>query len=112
MRPARAQRKVGTAFRFGLSEPAEVKIRIERRLRGYRNGRRCTTRKPGAQKRRRCTLHKRAKTLEVRARVGSNQGQVHGQGPAPGRYRATAIATDPDGMSSRPRRVTFTVVKP
>ena len=78
------KRKVGTAFRFGLSETAEVKMSDRAQAQGLPQWQALNKETEESAKRRRCTLHKRTRILEVSARVELQQGQVHGQGPAPG----------------------------
>jgi DNA-binding beta-propeller fold protein YncE len=106
----------GTAFRFALSEQARVKITIKRALRGRRVGRHCA--KPNARNHARhsCTRFVTAGTL----RRGSEQagsdsvkfsGRIGRRALKPGSYRATITATDPSGNASKPRSVSFRIVR-
>jgi hypothetical protein len=101
---AAANRKVahGTRFRYSLSEPAKVRITIERKSRGH-----C--------KRKKCVRFKKTGTLTSAAKAGRNttrfSGKLRGRRLRPGSYRATAIATDSAGGKSRPRRVAFRIVR-
>ena len=89
----------GSAFRFRLSEPAKVKIRIEQRV---KRGRRAVYRKVAVLTRR-------------RGRTGKNSvgftGRIKRRALAPGAYRATIRAVDAGGNSSRARRVAFKIVR-
>jgi hypothetical protein len=80
------------AFRFTLSEPAKVTIRIQR----LRSGRKRTVGR-----------------IARNGRAGANRvafsGRLHRRKLKPGRYVATAIAVDAAGQRSTPRRVRFTV---
>jgi hypothetical protein len=95
-RRSRDAAALGTAFRWRLSEAARVRIGFERR----RGGRWRDVRG----------------TLSVRARAGRGEkrfsGRLRGKALAPGRYRATVVATDVGGQRSAPRRVGFRVVRP
>jgi DNA-binding beta-propeller fold protein YncE len=106
----------GTAFRFALSEQAGVKISIKRALPGTRAGRHCV--KPNARNHARhaCTRFVTAGVL----RRGSEQpgadsvkfsGRIGRRALRPGRYRATITATDPSGNGSKPRSVSFRIVR-
>ena len=92
---ARAPRR-GSHVRFALSEPATVRIAIDRFRRG-RNGRRA-----GALTRRQLAAGRHS--LHFSGRLGA-------RALAAGRYRATLTATDAAGNRSKPRRATFTVVR-
>jgi hypothetical protein len=89
----------GSKLRFRLSEPARVKIRLERRA---RRGRRAGYRKVAVLTRR-------------RQKTGANtvrfSGRIKRRALAPGSYRASVRAFDPAGNRSRARRVTFTIVR-
>jgi hypothetical protein len=85
-------RRGATAFRFRLSEKANVKIVIKRR--GKRVG---TIRRRGLSK----GAH----------RVRFN-GRLKGRKLRPGRYLAVLTATDAAGNVSRPRRIRFRVLRP
>lgn len=111
--PVAAVRR-GTTFIFTLSEDARTSIRIERAVAGRRRGRRCVKPQPGL--RRRCTRFVAAITLtRANTRSGVNRvrftGRVGRRKLAPGRYRATVVATDGAGNRSAPRSVRFTVVR-
>jgi plastocyanin len=108
-------RGAGSAFRFQLSEPARVRIVIERLLPGRRLGGRCS--EPSARNRGapRCIRSVVVATLVRSNRTaGSNtiafSGRVGRRALRPGRYRATLSATDAAGNRSRPKRRSFRIV--
>jgi PKD repeat protein len=85
--------KLGTSFRYRVSEAATVRFKIER--------------KKG----------KRFKELGSRpqaAKAGANKlkwnGKLKGQPLKPGRYRATVVATDGEGGRSTPKTVGFRIL--
>jgi hypothetical protein len=89
----------GSKFRFRLSEPATVKIRLERRARRARRG-----------------VYRKVAVLTRRhKRTGQNSvmfsGRIKRRALAPGAYRATVRAVDAAGNSSRARRVSFTIAR-
>lgn len=103
----------GSAFRFELSEPARVTIRIERKLRGRRVGRSCRVK---SRRGRRCSVYRRVGVLTRRSRQqGANRvpfsGRLGRKALAAGRYRATLRAFDAAGNRSAARRFGFTIVR-
>jgi hypothetical protein len=108
--------KRGTTIRYTLSEAATVRLRIDRRLKGRKVGKRC--RKPTRRNRtrRRCTRFKRAGTLTRTGKVGKNRvkfsGRIGSKALKRGKYRLTITATDPAGNKSKPKRLKFRIVKP
>jgi hypothetical protein len=103
---------------FRLSEPARVRIVVERRLPGRRAARRsaspCRPGKPRkAQKR--CYRHRWAGTLRVSKKAGRQRTRITGRFKRrtlkSGRYRARVTAVDAAGASSRERTVYFRVVR-
>ena len=116
---AAAQRKSvkrGTAFRYVLSEAAQVKFTIRRRTIGRRVGRKCRVTTRANRGRKKCVLYKRAGALSTAGKQGRNRtkfsGKLRGRKLEPGRYRATSVATDPPGGKSKPRSVSFRIVRP
>ncbi len=110
-RPARR----GSRLRFTLSEPAGVRIVIERARPGRRVGRRCKAPTRRLRQRRRCTRYARAGTLTRRNLPTGRStiafsGRIGRRALAPGAYRATITATDPAGNRSKAKRATFTIV--
>ncbi len=101
---ASAKGRGKTTFRLSYSETATATVAVER-------GRRCGG---VAGVSRRCRRFKKLGTLRA-GRPGLSAKlklpkRVGGKRLRPGRYRATAIATDPAGNRSRPKRLTFSVV--
>jgi DNA-binding beta-propeller fold protein YncE len=106
----------GSRFRFKLSERADVRIVIERALRGRKVGKLCKTPSRKLHKRRPCTRYKRSATLRRKNRAAgrntiSFSGRIGRRALKPGRYRATIRAMDPAGNRSKARRASFTIVR-
>jgi hypothetical protein len=87
----------GTRFRFRLSEDASVRVKILRRVPGTRN----RFRRVGTLRRQ---LASGSRSVRFSGRLGSKALRV-------GRYRAVVTATDANGNSSAPVRVSFRVVR-
>jgi hypothetical protein len=112
--------KRGTRFRYTLSEAAKVTITIERKLKGRRvkRGKKRVCARPTRKnrKKRRCTRFKRAGILSAQKAAGRQNtpftGRLKGKALKRGSYRATLVATDAQGAKSKPRRLTFRIVKP
>jgi DNA-binding beta-propeller fold protein YncE len=106
----------GTTFRFALSEAATVRISIQRGAPGRRVGKHC--RKPTRRLRHRhaCTRLVTAGTLRRSQRSGRRSvrfsGRIGRRALQPRRYRATIRATDAAGNVSRPKSLSFRIVKP
>jgi uncharacterized membrane protein YgcG len=106
--PATFRARGGTRLRYRLSEPATLRIRIERTAPGRRAGRRCVA--PSARLKRtgarRCT---RARTVAQMTRTGGAAGlRTTALGARlgrvtlrPGSYRAVVVARDAAGNASR-----------
>jgi hypothetical protein len=112
--------KRGTRFRYTLSEPARVRIRIERVLPGRVRvrGTRRTCVKPTARNRkaRRCKRYRRVTTLVAEERAGRQStaftGRVRGRALRRGAYRARLVAFDALGARSRETRIALRIVRP
>jgi 6-phosphogluconolactonase (cycloisomerase 2 family) len=106
----------GTTFRYTLSEAAKVTFRIARRTIGRRVAGSCRPLTRRNRTRRKCVLFRRVGRITADAKQGKNRGRfsgkLRGRRLRPGRYRATAIATDAAGGQSAPRRVAFRIVRP
>jgi hypothetical protein len=91
---ARRHVKRGTRFRYTLSEAGTVTITIDRR-------------RPGRDR--------RVGVLRSREQAGRQSlrfsGRLRGRTLRPARYRARAVAIDRQGARSRPRRLTFRIVR-
>jgi hypothetical protein len=96
--------KHGTRFLFSLSEPAAVKVTIERAMAGRKVGKSC--RKPSAKLRSKkaCTRYVRKGSLAAAGTQGRNSlpftGRLRGKPLKPGKYRARISATDAAGNPS------------
>jgi hypothetical protein len=121
----------GTAFRYTLSEKADVLIAIDRAAIGLRlkRGGRCLSatrsnkRKLRGQhlgrralKRRRCTRYKRAGTITSKAQAAGRvttafSGRIRGKALSPGGFRASLTAVDAVGNRSSAARIRFTIVR-
>jgi hypothetical protein len=110
--------KRGTRFTYRLSEPAEVSITIERRLRGRKVRRagttRCVKARPGRAKPR-CFRFIRTAALNAGEQAGRQftffSGRSRGRPLKPGRYRARLRAVDSAGQKSQTRQVSFRIVR-
>jgi DNA-binding beta-propeller fold protein YncE len=114
-RPPRAVR--ATTFRFWLSEPSALSLRIDRALPGRRVRGRCRGgRRRSIPPRVRCIRLRHVVTLSGQRLAGGGalrfSGRVRGRRLAPGHYRATAAATDAVGNRSAARTLRFRVVRP
>jgi Tol biopolymer transport system component len=110
----RRRAKRGTTFVFTLSEAARTTIAIAQRKPGRKKGKKCVKPRRGLKKR--CTRYVARLTLtRTRTAQGLNRvafsGRTRTRKLAPGRYRAILRATDVAGNRSKPRTVTFTVVR-
>jgi hypothetical protein len=108
VRLARTRFAGRTELRFRLSEPATVRLRIERALPGRRVGRSCRAPSRRNRGRRRCTRYAVAGRRTIRARAGTNAVPLRAD--RPGAYRLTLTAVDAAGNVSRRARLPFTVV--
>ena len=105
----------GTTFRYSLSEPATVKIELQRLLSGRKRGRRCV--KPTAQlrKAKKCVRVASVGTLTRTSRTGANAvpftGRVGSRALAAGSYQAVLTATDAAGNRSARKTVSFKIVR-
>jgi hypothetical protein len=107
--------KVGTTFRFTLSEAASVKLAIAQKQPGRRVGKAC--RKPSRKNRgrRHCARFVKKGTLTRTGKAGANSvkftGRVGRRALKPGSYRVTITATDAAGNKSKPKVLSFRVVR-
>jgi hypothetical protein len=108
--------KSGKPAKFGLtlSEPATVKIVIERAAKGWRKGAKCVAAKPKS-KPRRCTRYLRVGALTKAGLSGTAvvafAGKLGGRALKAGAYRARATATDPAGNASPASTLSFSVTR-
>jgi hypothetical protein len=109
-------KRTGTTFRYKLSEAGRAQIVITRPAAGRKVKRRCVKATRKNRKAHRCTRYVKAGVLTRRkAKAGNNKlaftGRVGKRKLAPGRYRATITATDAAGNRSKPRTISFKIVK-
>ena len=105
--------KVGTTFRYTLSEASKVRLVIAQKLPGRRVGKAC--RKPTKRSQgKRCTRFVKKGTLTRNGTAGRNSvkfsGRIGRRALKPGRYRVTITATDTAGNVSKPATLPFRVV--
>jgi glucose/arabinose dehydrogenase len=110
--------KRGTAFLYSLSEPATVRIRLRRVVRGMRLQGKCRpfSALQGARKMgpRRCLLRRRLADLLAPGSAGPNlrafSGHLNRRRLRPGRYEATIRAVDGSGNRSKHHTTGFRIV--
>ncbi len=104
----RGKPRFSYAFQLSYSEPATVRITIERPVPGILHGRSCRPRHAHAHGRR-CTIYRRVKTLASSKLASSLKltlsVKLARELAALGSVRASAIATDGAGNHSRVRRL-------
>jgi DNA-binding beta-propeller fold protein YncE len=112
--PARPKRIPN--FAFSLSEPASVKIVIERLSAGRRVGKACKAPSRKLAGHRRCTRISAVETLSVAGGAGANQARfvprLRKKRLPPGAYRATIGAEDEAGNPAQSRRARFKILAP
>lgn len=102
---SKAVRRKAT-FRYELSEPARVTLRLERRVFGVKRGRRCVAVK---RKGRRCSRLVPAGRVTRNSGAGPRRLVFPGKGLRRGRFVAILVARDRAGNVSAPKRVRFRV---
>ena len=110
-----SKHKMGTTFRYTLSEAATVRIVITQRGSGQRRGKRCAAPTRRLRHARRCTLIVTSGTLTRISHHGANgvgfSGRIGSKALRPGRYQATLTATNAARQTSTRQTIAFTVVK-
>jgi hypothetical protein len=105
----------GTRFRYTLSEPACMTLRIKRALPGRRSGGRCVRPTPQLERAKRCTRYRTVGTLRRSGAKGTNRirfsGRIGKRALRAGRYRAVIRATDAAGNRSARKRARFREVR-
>jgi Tol biopolymer transport system component len=110
-----AAAKAGTAFRFTLSDAADVTITIQRRAAGRRSGGSCKKPTRRLRKRPACVRYVKKGAL-VRGGLAARRhsiafsGRIGRKALKPSRYRAVLVARNAGG-NSKPVKLTFRVVK-
>jgi hypothetical protein len=106
---------LGTTIRYALSEAATARFQIDRVSAGRRVGRACRKPTRANRGRRACSRYTRVGVLTRRAGKGANtlafSGRIGRKALAPGSYRLTLTARDAAGNASRPRTLTFAIVR-
>lgn len=111
---ARARRG-GSRLSFSLSEPATVRLTIQRAAQGRRSGKRCLAPRRQTRRAARCIRYVRVRgTLTYHAAAGRNtvtlSGRVSSRALKPSRYRLLAVATDRAGNTSARRQIHFSII--
>ena len=106
----------GSRLRWRLSEAADVRIRVERGLRGRRSRGRCRRPTRALRRKPRCTRFRRVRTLQrnnLKAGLVSMRftGRFRGRALRPGPYRAVIVAFDEAGNRSLVKRAGFRIVR-
>jgi hypothetical protein len=108
---------VGTTFTAQISEPAKLTVTITTRVAGRRGPAGLCLRTKARHPRPRCLRTATVGVLSATVRHAGTaklrfSGRVSGgRLLPPGRYTASIFATDAFGSSSRPRSLTFTIVR-
>lgn len=111
---AKSSKRLGTHFRYRLSERATVRFKIERRLPGRKLGKKCVRKTAKNAKRKPCPRFRKLGSRTAKGKGGANRtyfsGRLRGAALPPGSYRVTAVATDAAGGRSIPRRTAFSIL--
>jgi Tol biopolymer transport system component len=101
----------GTKIKFSLSEAASVSLRIERKAKGRKKGKKCLAKRKTGK---RCTRYVLKGTLKRAGKAGANSvafsGRIGSKKLAKGRYRIRATATDAAGNRSAKKSAAFRIV--
>lgn len=104
----------GTRFRYTLSEPARVTIKIQRALPGRRRQGSCVRPSPQLRGAKPCKRYRTVGMLTRTGKQGQNSttftGRLGSRALPPGTYRAVARATDEAQNRSVPKRSSFRIV--
>jgi hypothetical protein len=104
----------GTTLSFSLTEAAKVRVAIQRKRSGRRNGGKCVAPTKKLRKAKKCTRYVTLGALTKSGRAGTNKvaftGRLKGKLLARGAYRFSITATDAAGNAST-RTITFTVIR-
>ena len=111
--PLAARVAHGTRFHYTLSEPAQVKLTLQRARPGRRSGGRCVAPSPRLREAKRCTRYRSVGALRRSGEKGTNairfSGKLGKRALPTGRYRAAITATDAAGNRSALRRTAFRI---
>ncbi len=107
--------KKGTTFRYTLSEAATVRIVIAQDRTGRRKAKKCVATTPKLRNAKKCVRIFVKGTLTRTSHQGANSvafsGRIATKALKPGHYHATLTATDAAKNTSKPKTITFTIVK-
>jgi virginiamycin B lyase len=114
---ARASKKppTGTSFSYSLSEAATVQIAVAQLVGGRKSGSTCVKLTNKNRKAKRCSRSSVKATIVRGAASGANvlvfSGRIGNRSLKPGRYLATATATDAAGNASTASTTAFKIVR-
>jgi CSLREA domain-containing protein len=113
--PVKRGKRGGALFRYALSEDAGVVFTIARVMLGRKVGTRCVKPSRSNARKRPCKRYVQAGRFTAKGRKGANTktftGRIGRRVLKPGAYRATLTAKDAAGNRSRPRRLTFRIIR-
>ena len=110
-----AATKIGTTFRFSVTEAGTASLVIARADKGRKKGKSCVKPTAKLKKAAKCTRYVKVGTLKRKTTVGVNRvaftGRIGTKALKAAKYRLTVTAVDAAGNKSGASRTTFTVVK-
>jgi len=113
---AKGRFPVGTTFSFGLNEPARVSLAFIQRRRGRKVRGKCVRPARHRHKQASCEQAVTRGTLSFTGQPGRNRVSFRGRTSRsntldPGSYTVIITATNAASQRSKPRKLSFTVVK-
>jgi hypothetical protein len=112
--PKRFTARDRARLRWRLSEPARVRMKVERARPGFRRGGRCVARRPRTGRVRRCTRFPDVGAFTRAGVQGRTSVRFHRfvrrHDLRPGRYRVTAVPRDAAGNRGTAKRARFRLV--
>jgi len=113
--PVKRGKRGGARFRYTLSEDAGVVFTIARVMPGRKVGKRCVKPRRSNARKRPCKRYVRVGRFTAQGRKGANTkkftGRIGRRILKPGAYRATLAAQDAAGNRSKPKRLTFRIIR-
>ena len=110
-----ARHRKGTMFTYTLSEAATVRVVIAQRRPGRRQGSGCVAPRPSLRRKARCIRFVPRGTLTRISKAGANRvgfsGRIGSRALGSGTYTATITATDAAKNTSKPKTISFAIVK-
>jgi DNA-binding beta-propeller fold protein YncE len=112
----KAKVPVGTTFSFGLNVAAKARFAFTQARPGRRVGTRCVAQTKRNRSKRKCTRTVSVGVVSATAHAGANKERFQGRFSRrkklkTGRYKVTITASDTAGHTSKPRSLSFTIVK-